>query len=118
MLSPLTSAHHEKIVTVHQNVGLQTCGRSGSEKPRLGKILPPPKPERGVLPNVGRHPKNSTSSFAISRTRLAAVPWDLRLAIGRRRRELHLRRSELDSHLQWRSGKGPQLETRLPDTQH
>ena len=75
-------------------------GRSGTEKPRLEKNLPPPKPEHVVLPNVAQHPKNHTSSFAISRTRLAALPWDLRLAIGRRRRELHLRKSVLDSHLQ------------------
>ena len=72
-------------------------GRSGTEKPRLGKILPPPQPEHSALNNVGQHPKNRTSSFAISRTRLAALPWGPRLAIGRRCRELHLRRSGLDS---------------------
>ena len=49
----LTSAHHEKIVTVHQNVGLQTCGRSGSAKPRLGKILPPPKLSVAFSPTLG-----------------------------------------------------------------
>ena len=86
MLSPLTSAHYEKFVTtVHQNVGLQAFWKSGTEKPRLGKILPPPKPEHSVLPNAGQHPKIRTSSFG-----------GPRLAIGRRRRELHQRRSGLD----------------------
>ena len=67
ILSPPTSAHDEKFVTVHQNVSLQAFMEEGStEKPRLGKILPPPKPEHCVLPNVGQHPKNRTSSFAIS----------------------------------------------------
>ena len=93
-------------------------GRSGTEKPRLGKILPPPEPELSGLPNVGQHPEIRTSSFANSPTRLTALSWGPRLAIGRRRRELRERRSGLDSHLRWRSGKGPQLEKRLPDTQH
>ena len=76
-------------------------GRSGTEKPRLGKILSPPEPEHSVLPNVGQHPKNRTSSFAISFTRLAALPLGPRLAIGRRRRELRLRSSGLDSRPRW-----------------
>ena len=113
MLSRLTSAHYEKIVTMDQNVGLQAF----MEKPRLGKTLPPANPRHNVLSNAGQHPKIRTSSFAISHTRLAALPWGPRLAIGRRRRELHRRRSGLDSHLRWRSGKGPQLAKRLPDTQ-
>ena len=73
-----------------------------TEKLRLGKILPPPQPEHCVLPNVGRHPKNRTLSFAISLTRMAALPWGPRLAVGRGRREPHQRRSGLDSRLQWR----------------
>ena len=82
-------------------------GRSGTEKPRLGKILPPPKPEQCV----------SLQRWAVSHTRLAAYPRGPRLAIGRGRRELRLR-SGLDSRQRWQSRKGPQLETRLPDTQH
>ena len=119
MLSPLTSAHCVKIVTMHQNVGLQAfmeevAGRShasgkSSRLQHLSIMFSPP---------LGQHPKIRTSSFAVSRTRLAALPWDPRLTIGHGRRELHLRKSVLDSHLQWRSGKGPHLETRLPDTQH
>ena len=93
-------------------------GRRGTEKPRLEKTLPPPKPGHNVLPNAGQHPKIHTSSFAVSHTHLAALPWGPRPANGRRRRELHRRRSGLDSHLRWRSGKGPQLERSLNDTQH
>ena len=77
------------------------CGRSGTEKPRLGEILPPPKPEHNVLRNVGQRQKIRTASFAISRKRLAALPWGLRLAIRRRRRGLHQRKNELDSRLRW-----------------
>ena len=87
-------------------------------KPRLEKILAPPKPGHSALPDTGQHPKIRTSSSAISRTRLAALPWGPPLGIGRGRRELHLRGSGLDSRLQWRSREGPQLETRLPGTQH
>ena len=60
------------------------------------------------------HPKIRTSSFAVSHTRLAALPWGPRLSIGRRRRGLHQRRSGLDSRQRWRSRKRPQREKRLP----
>ena len=86
--------------------------------PRLGKTLPPPKRGHDVLTIVGQRPKIRTSSFAVSHTHLAALPWGLRLAIGRGRRGPHRRKSGLDSHLRWRLGKGPSLEKRLPDTQH
>ena len=69
-------------------------------------------------PTSGQHPKIRTSSFAVPRTRLAVLPWGPRLAIGRRRRGLHQRRSGLDSRQWWRSRKGLQREKRLPDTRH
>ena len=94
------------------------CGRNGTEMPRLGKILQSPKLERNALVIVGLRPKIRTSSFAVSHTRLAALPWGPCLAIGRRRRGPRQRRSGLDSYLRWRSGKGPLLAKRLPDTQH
>ena len=91
MLSLLTSDHYENHHHAPEIRSASLCGRSGTEKPHLGKILPPPKPEHCVLPNVGQHPKNHTSSLALSHTRLAAFPWDFRLAIGRGCRDLHLR---------------------------
>ena len=119
VFSLLTSAHYEKNRHRAPECSFANlCERSGTEKPRLGKFSRLSKPEHNVLTHVDRHPKNRTSSFVISRTRLAALPWDPRLAIGRRRSELHRRRSVLDSHLRWRLGKGPQLEKRLPDMQH
>ena len=60
-------------------------GKNGTEKPRLGKILPPPKPEHNVLPTDGQHPKIRTSSFAVSHA------WLLCLGV------LVWRRSGLDS---------------------
>ena len=56
-------------------------------------------------------------SFAISHTRLAVLLWGPRPAVERRHHAPHQHRSELDSRLRRRSGKGLQLEKRLPDTQ-
>ena len=90
-------------------------GRNGTEKPRLGKILPPPRPGRDVLPTVEQHPRVRTSSFVVSHRRLAPLPLGPRSAIGHIRRVPHQRRNGLDSHLQLRSTKGFQSEKRLPD---
>ena len=49
MLSCLTSAHCEKIVTMDQNVGLQAF----MEKPRIGKTLPPANPGIMFSPTLG-----------------------------------------------------------------
>ena len=86
--------------------------------PRLGKLLQSPKLERNALTIFGLRPEIRTSSFAVSHTRLAALPWGSRLAIGRGRRGPHQRRSGLDSRQRWRSRRGPQREKRLPDTRH
>ena len=85
-------------------------GRNVTEMPRLGKILQSPKLERSALSIVGLRPKIRALSFAVSHTPLAALPGGPRLAIGRKRRGPHQRRSGFDSRLQWRSGKGPRLE--------
>ena len=106
MLSPLLSAHYEKIIAVP------------TEKPRLWKILQSPKLERNALPTVELHPGTRTWSFAVSHTRLVALPWGLRLAVERRRHAPHQHKSELDSRLRWKSRKGLQLGKRLPGTQH
>ena len=93
-------------------------GRNGTEKPRLGKILAPPRPGRDVLPTVEQHPRVHTSSFVVFHRRLAALPLGPRSAIGHIRRAPHQRRNGLDSHLQLRSTKGLKREKCLPDTQH
>ena len=93
-------------------------GRNGTEMPRLRKILRSPRLERNALFTVGLHPEIRTLSFAVSHTRLAALPWSPRLPVGRGRRGPHQRRSGLDPRLQRRPRKGPRLEKRLPDTQH
>ena len=46
----------------------------------------------------------------VPHTRLAALPWGPRLALGRRRRGQHQRRSGLDSRQRWRSKKGLQAK--------
>ena len=72
-------------------------GRSGTEKPRLGKILSPPEPEHGVLLNVGTASKEPYIVFRKFPHTPGCFAWGPRMAIGRRRRELRLRRSGLDS---------------------
>ena len=100
------------------------CGKNDTETPRLGKILQSPRLERNALslsllpPSVRLHPGIRTLSFAISHTRLAALPWGLRLAVERRHHAPHQHKSELDSRPRWKSGKVFKLEKRLPDTQH
>ena len=105
MLPPLTSAHHEKIVTVHQNVGLQAFVEEVARRSHASG-------KSSRLQNLSIMFSPTLSSIQGSVHRLSQFPahaWllclDPRLAIGRRRRELHLRRSGLDSRLQWRSGK-------------
>ena len=102
-------SHNEEIITVHQNVRLQVlleemtqrCHASGnsSNLQNLSVMLSP-------------------SFGGIQRTvrRLSQFPahaWLLCLGVF-----VHRRESGLDSHLRWRSGKGPSLEKRLPGTQH
>ena len=119
MLSLLTSTHYEEIFTVHQNVGLQAFLEEVARRSHAsGKSSRFQNLSMVFLPNVGQRPEIRTSSFAISHTCQAALPWGPRLAIGRRRHGPHQRRIGLDSHLRWRSGKGPQIERRLPGTQH
>ena len=119
MLSLLTSSHYEKIVTVHQNVSLQAFMEEVARRSHAtGKSSRLQYLSTVLSPTVG-----SIQRSAHRLSQLPAHAWllcvgDLRLAIGRGRRGPHQRRSVLDSHLQWRSGKGPQLETRLPDTQY
>ena len=113
MLSPRVSVHNEEIITVHQNIRLQVLVEEMTRT-----IFQSPKLERNAPAIVGLRPEIRTSSFAVSHTHLAALPWGPRVAIGRRRREPHQRRRGLGSRLRWRSGMGPLLEKRLPGTTH
>ena len=78
------------------------CGRSGTEKHAAEKS----SRLQHLSIVVGLRPKNRALSFAISRTRQAALLWGLRLAVEHKRREPHQRKSVLDSHLRWKSRKG------------
>ena len=75
-----------------------------------GEILQSPKLERHALPFVGLRPKIRTSSFAVSHTHLAAslgvLVWQSDVDVADRISV----ESGLDSHLRWRSRKGPELE--------
>ena len=82
----------KKNIAVHQNAALlvfvekMTRGRHAS-----GKSSSVPNLSVMLFPTVGQHPEIRTLSFAISHTRLAALPWGPRPAVERRRRELHQR---------------------------
>ena len=119
-LNLCSRSSHRTTMKIHRHAPesrfASLCGRSGTEKPHLGKILPPPNPEHCVLPNVGQHPKNHTSSLALSHTRLAAFPWDFRLAIGRGCRDLHLR-EVCSTHICNGDQERVLILKRLPDTQ-
>ena len=104
MLSPLTSAHCAKIVTVHQNVALQAFMEEVARRSHASG-----KPSR--LQNLGIMSSPTLGSIQRPVPRLSQFPahvWMLclggpRLATGRRRRGLHQRRSGLDSCQRWRS---------------
>ena len=85
ILSPLTSAHYEQNrhhapECMFATLFMEKVARKSHASGQFSRL---PKPEHGVLPNVGQHPKTRTSCSAIFRTRLAALPWGPRLAIGR-----------------------------------
>ena len=61
------------------------CGRNGTEKPRVRKILPPPNVSVVFSPTLGSI-QRSVHRLSQFPTRLAALPWGPRPAIGRRRR--------------------------------
>ena len=75
MLSPLTSGHYEKIVTMHQNVCLQAFMEEVARRSHAsGKSSRLQNLSMVFSPTLGQHPKNRTSSFANSHTRQAALP--------------------------------------------
>ena len=98
----LSRRHTKKNITLHQNVCLQAFLEEVARRSHAsGKSSRLQNLSIVFSPTLGQHPKNRTSSFAISHTCLAALPWGLRLAIGRRRRELRLSRSGHDSRQRW-----------------
>ena len=64
-----------------------------------GRVLPPPRPGRGVLTTVELHPRIRTSPFVVFHMHLVPLPLGPRSAIGRVRRVPHQRRNGHDSHL-------------------
>ena len=89
----LLSVHNEEIITVHQNVRLQFLVEEMARRCRTsGNILHSPRLERDMLsPSLGCVQTSAHRPFAVSHTRLAALLWGLRLAVGRRRHGPHRR---------------------------
>ena len=89
MLSSLTSAHYEAFMgEVARRRHAQ--GKS-SRLPNLSIVFSP------TLGSIQR----TVHRLSHSHTRLAALPWGPRLAIGRGHRELRLPRTGLDSRQRW-----------------